>query len=236
MCKKIFSKGKTKTLYCTEHVDFLIMKFRDDISSKNGKNCSSIKQKGDVNNQLNYFIMNYLSKNDIPVHVIKLINKNQVLVKKLTMFPIEFVIRNRVAGSLSKRLHLEEGNIIKPQIFELFLKNDKKNDPMINESYCEAFGWISKQHLEKIYILLKNINNILIKLFSKVQLILVDFKLEFGLFKNNLTLGDEISLDCMRIWDKKTLKKMDKDRFRKNLNNIIESYKEVNQRLGIYDF
>ncbi|CAL1329154.1 phosphoribosylaminoimidazolesuccinocarboxamide synthase [Candidatus Providencia siddallii] len=229
-CVELY-KGKSKTIYTTDNPDLLILRFRDEITAFDGKRIEKFFNKGYINNNINYFLMNELSKFSIFTQIEKILSKNEVLVKKLKMIPIEFVIRNRAAGSIVKRLDIIEGKIFNPPLFELFLKNDSKHDPMINESYCKTFNLVSKKNLVNIYKISKKINNILTEIFNSVGLILVDFKLEFGLYKKQLTLGDEISPDSSRLWDQKTLNKMDKDRFRQSLGNVIETYHEVFRRI-----
>ena len=162
-----------------------------------------------------------------------LLSDNEALVKKLEMVPVECVIRNRAAGSLVKRLGVEEGMLLSPPLFDLFLKDDAKHDPMVNESYCETFGWVSKANLARMQELTYKANEVLSKLFDDAGLILVDFKLEFGLFNGEVTLGDEFSPDGARLWDKETMDKMDKDRFRQSLGGVVEAYEAVAQRLGV---
>lgn len=147
------------------------------------------------------------------------------------MVPVECVVRNRAAGSLVKRLGIEEGIELNPPLFDLFLKNDAMHDPMVNESYCETFGWVSKENLARMKELTYKANDVLKKLFDDAGLILVDFKLEFGLYKGEVVLGDEFSPDGSRLWDKETLEKMDKDRFRQSLGGLIEAYEAVARRL-----
>ncbi|MXP56586.1 phosphoribosylaminoimidazolesuccinocarboxamide synthase [Pantoea sp. Mhis] len=226
-------RGKAKTLYYTDNPELLVLEFRDDTSMGNGEKISQFARKGILNNKFNYFIMNKLQQTGISTHINSLISDNTSLVQKLEMIPIEFVIRNYAAGSLLKRLNIQEGLSLNPPIFEFFLKNDKEHDPMINSSYCETFGWISKQNLIQIHKLCNKINIILSKIFDEANLMLVDFKLEFGLFKDYLVLGDEFSPDVARLWDKATMKKMDKDLFRHNMDGLIESYEEISCRLGL---
>lgn len=233
MKKNELYRGKAKTLYSTNNLDLLMLEFRNDISAENGLRIEQFDRKGIINNKFNYYIMNKLKENGISTHLVRIISDNMILVKKLTMIPIEFVIRNRAAGSLVKRLGIKEGVILNPPLFDLFLKNDKLNDPIINESYCITFGLINKKDLTYIYNITLKINEVLNKLFDNIGLILIDFKLEFGFFHKTIILGDEFSLDNARIWNKVTMNKMDKDRFRYKLGNIIETYEEVLHRLGI---
>lgn len=149
------------------------------------------------------------------------------------MIPVECVVRNYAAGSLVKRLGVEEGIKLEPSTFELFLKNDEKGDPFINESHVVAFGWGTAEQLVEMKKLSLKVNEVLTKLFDDAGLLLVDFKLEFGVFHGQIVLGDEFSPDGCRLWDKETRKKMDKDRFRQGLGDVIEAYEEVAKRLGV---
>ncbi len=226
-------RGKAKTVYSTENPDLLILEFRNDTSAGDGARIEQFNHKGAINNKFNHFIMSKLEKGGIPTQLETMLSENEALVKRLEMVPVECVVRNRAAGSLVRRLGVEEGCVLDPPLFDLFLKNDALHDPMINESYCETFGWVSKVHLERMRQLTFKANTLLSLLFADAGLILVDFKLEFGLFKGEVTLGDEFSLDGARLWDARTMDKMDKDRFRLNLGGLIESYQEVARRLGI---
>lgn len=184
-----------------------------------------------VNNKFNHFIMSKLAEAGIPTQMEALLSDTECLVKKLDMVPVECVVRNRAAGSLVKRLGIEEGIELNPPLFDLFLKNDAMHDPMVNESHCETFGWVSKENLARMQELTFKANDVLKKLFDDVGLILVDFKLEFGLFKGEVVLGDE-SLRTAVVCGIKTMDKMDKDRFRQSLGGLIEAYEEVAHRLG----
>ncbi|WP_274369746.1 phosphoribosylaminoimidazolesuccinocarboxamide synthase [Morganella morganii] len=226
-------RGKAKTVYTTDNPDLLILEFRNDTSALDGERIEQFDRKGMVNNKFNHFIMGKLEAAGIPTQMECLLSDTEILVKKLDMVPVECVIRNRAAGSLVKRLGVEEGMVLNPPIFDLFLKNDAKHDPMINESYCETFGWVSRENLAEMKRLSYIANDVLSRLFDDAGLILVDFKLEFGLYKGQVVLGDEFSPDGSRLWDKETLDKMDKDRFRQSLGGLIEAYEEVARRLGV---
>lgn len=226
-------RGKAKTVYTTDNPDLLILEFRNDTSALDGERIEQFDRKGMVNNKFNHFIMGKLEAAGIPTQMERLLSDTEILVKKLDMVPVECVIRNRAAGSLVKRLGVEEGMVLNPPIFDLFLKNDAKHDPMINESYCETFGWVSRENLAEMKRLSYIANDVLFRLFDDAGLILVDFKLEFGLYKGQVVLGDEFSPDGSRLWDKETLDKMDKDRFRQSLGGLIEAYEEVARRLGV---
>lgn len=226
-------RGKAKTVYTTEDPDLLILEFRNDTSALDGERIEQFDRKGMVNNKFNHFIMSKLEDAGIPTQMEALLSDTEALVKKLEMIPVECVIRNRAAGSLVKRLGVEEGLILNPPLFDLFLKDDAKHDPMVNESYCETFGWVNKENLSEMKRLSYKANEVLSKIFADAGLILVDFKLEFGLFNGKVVLGDEFSPDGSRLWDKETMNKMDKDRFRQSLGGLIEAYEEVARRIGV---
>jgi phosphoribosylaminoimidazole-succinocarboxamide synthase len=225
--------GKAKSIYKTDDPDRLIMLFRNDTSAFDGKRIEQLDRKGMVNNKFNAFIMGKLQAAGIPTHFEKLLSDNESLVKKMTMIPVECVVRNLAAGSLVRRLGVQEGTPLTPPTFELFLKNDALGDPMINESHVESFGWAKPEHLLRMKELTFKINAILKELFASGNMLLVDFKVEFGLYKGEVILGDEFSPDGCRLWDKDTREKLDKDRFRQNLGNVVESYEIVGRRLGL---
>ncbi|MGL4681182.1 MAG: phosphoribosylaminoimidazolesuccinocarboxamide synthase, partial [Plesiomonas shigelloides] len=224
-------RGKAKTVYSTENPDFLVLEFRNDTSAFDGQRIEQLDRKGMVNNKFNYFIMTKLAEAGIPTQMEALLSDTEALVKKLDMVPVECVIRNRAAGSLVRRLGVQEGMELNPPTFEMFLKNDALHDPMVNEYHCRSFGWVTDEQLDRMKELSFKINAVLQALFADAGLILVDYKLEFGLFHGEIVLGDEFSPDGCRLWDKDTLKKLDKDRFRQGLGGVIEAYEEVAQRL-----
>ena len=226
-------RGKAKSVYKTDDADRLILLFRNDTSAFDGKRIEQLDRKGMVNNKFNAFIMQKLEEAGVPTQFDKLLGDNECLVKKLDMIPVECVVRNYAAGSLVKRLGVEEGIKLEPSTFELFLKNDEKGDPFINESHVVAFGWGTAEQLVEMKKLSLKVNEVLNKLFDDAGLLLVDFKLEFGVFHGQIVLGDEFSPDGCRLWDKETRKKMDKDRFRQGLGDVIEAYEEVAKRLGV---
>lgn len=226
-------RGKAKTVYSLENPGLLVLEFRNDTSAGDGARIEQFDRKGMVNNKFNHFIMTKLAEAGILTQMERLLSDTECLVKKLEMVPVECVVRNRAAGSLVKRLGVEEGMELNPPIFDLFLKNDALHDPMVNSSYCETFGWVSQENLARMKELTYKANDVLKKLFDDAGLILVDFKLEFGLYKGEVVLGDEFSPDGSRLWDKETLDKMDKDRFRQSLGGLIEAYEAVAHRLGV---
>lgn len=225
--------GKAKSVYTTEDPNKFVLVFRDDTSAFDGEKMEKLNRKGMVNNKFNAFIMQKLQAAGVETHFEALLSDNECLVKNLKMLPVECVVRNYAAGSLVRRLGVQEGQPLSPPTFELFLKNDALHDPMINASHCLAFGWASQEQLKEMEQLTYKVNGILSALFDEAGMMLVDYKLEFGVYEGRILLGDEFSPDGCRIWDKETKKKMDKDRFRQGLGSVIETYEEVGQRLGI---
>ncbi len=225
--------GKAKSIYKTDDPDHVIMLFRNDTSAFDGKRIEQLDRKGMVNNKFNAFIMTKLQEAGIPTHFVKLLSDTEVLVKTMQMIPVECVVRNLAAGSLVRRLGVQEGLELNPPTFELFLKNDALGDPMVNESHVQSFGWATPEQMARMKELTFKINAVLKDLFASGNMLLVDFKVEFGLHKGEVILGDEFSPDGCRLWDKDTREKLDKDRFRQNLGNVVESYEMVGQRLGI---
>ncbi|MGM8899545.1 MULTISPECIES: phosphoribosylaminoimidazolesuccinocarboxamide synthase [unclassified Psychrobacter] len=231
--QQLLYKGKAKSVYETEDNDFLILHFRDDTSALDGKRIEQLARKGEVNNRFNTFIMQKLSDAGIETHFEQQLSGDEVLVKRMDMLPVECVVRNYAAGSLVRRLGLEEGQVLTPPTFELFYKDDALGDPMVNESLAVTLGWANDDQLAKMKEISYQVNEVLKDLFDKGDLILVDFKLEFGVFHDRIVLGDEFSPDGCRIWDKATKKKLDKDRFRQSLGDVIEGYEEVARRIGV---
>lgn len=226
--------GKAKSVYSTDDQNLLIMHFRNDTSAFDGKKVAQLDRKGMVNNKFNAFIMEKLAAAGVPTHFVKRLSDEESLVKRLQMIPVECVVRNIAAGSLCRRLGVKEGIDLNPPTFELFLKNDALGDPMINESHVRSFGWATEEQVSAMKELTFKVNDVLKQLFLDGDMLLVDFKLEFGVTPDGeLVLGDEITPDGCRLWDKNTREKLDKDRFRQDLGNVVEAYEEVGRRLGI---
>lgn len=225
--------GKAKSVYQTEDADHLILVFRDDTSAFDGKKVEQLARKGQVNNRFNAFIMQKLADAGIETHFEALLSPNEVLVKRLKMIPVECVVRNYAAGSLCRRLGVEEGTPLNPPTFELFYKDDSLGDPMVNDSLSVSLGWATQEQLDQMKVLTYKVNDVLKGLFDAGNMMLVDFKLEFGQFHDRIVLGDEFSPDGCRLWDKDTKKKLDKDRFRQGLGGVVEAYEEVALRLGL---
>lgn len=226
-------RGKAKSVYFTDDDDYLIIHFRNDTSAFDGEKMEQLDRKGMINNKFTAFIMDKLEEAGVKTHHVKLLSDEEAVVKKLDMLPIECVVRNIAAGSLCKRLGVEEGIDLNPPTFEFFLKDDSLHDPMINEYHIRSFGWATDDDIEQMKKLTFQVNDILKKMFADAGMLLVDYKLEFGRFKGEMLLGDEFSPDGCRLWDVDTRKKLDKDRFRQGLGGVIEAYEEVGCRLGI---
>ncbi|MEY4590693.1 MAG: hypothetical protein RL497_2769 [Pseudomonadota bacterium] len=226
-------KGKAKSVYLTDDPDKLILMFRNDTSAFDGKRIEQLDRKGMVNNKFNAFIMQKLQAAGIPTHFDSLLSDTESVVKALTMIPVECVVRNIAAGSICRRLGVQEGLELNPPTFEFFLKNDALGDPMINDFHIRSFGWATEAQVETMKALTFKVNSVLKDLFLEGGMLLVDYKLEFGVYKGEVILGDEFSPDGCRLWDVETREKLDKDRFRQNLGNVIESYELVGRRLGL---
>ena len=227
-------RGKAKTVYYTDDSDKFILHFRNDTSAFDGEKIEQLERKGEVNNKFNHFIMTKLEEAGIATQVEALVSDTESLVKKLDMIPVECVVRNLSAGSLVRRLGVEEGKELNPPIFEFFLKNDALHDPMVNDYHILSFGWATEAQIAEMKALTFKVNSVLKALFDDAGMLLVDYKLEFGVDKDgNIVLGDEFTPDGCRLWDKETRKKMDKDRFRQGLGSVVETYIEVAERLGL---
>ncbi|MBP8219908.1 MAG: phosphoribosylaminoimidazolesuccinocarboxamide synthase [Aeromonadaceae bacterium] len=226
-------RGKAKSVYTTDDPSRLVLLFRNDTSAFDGQRIEQLDRKGMVNNKFNHFIMTKLEEAGIPTQMDRLLSDNEVLVKKLDMVPVECVVRNVAAGSICRRLGVEEGLALNPPTFEFFLKNDALHDPMVNEYHIRSFGWATDEQVARMKELTFKVNDVLKQMFDEAGLILVDYKLEFGVFEGQIVLGDEFSPDGCRLWDKVTRQKLDKDRFRQGLGGVIEAYEEVAHRLGV---
>ncbi len=232
--KDLLYSGKAKSLFNTSEEDLLIAEFRDDTTAFDGEKSEKLADKGVVNNKISAHIMEYLAENGVPTHFECLLSDTTAVVRRLTMIPLECVVRNVAAGSLCRRLGVEANKELNPPLYELFLKNDELHDPMVNEHHALSFGWADNNQLQKMKSLSLQINELLQKLFKDVNLIFVDSKYEFGVDADgNMYLGDEISPDSCRIWDEVTGESLDKDRFRKDMGDVIPSYQKIANRLGI---
>ena len=234
--KKLY-EGKAKIVYASSEKNLVIQHFKDDATAFNNKKKSVIDGKGILNNRISEHILTYLSQVGIKNHLVKRLNMREQLIKRVEIIPIEFVVRNIATGSLTNRLGIEEGTVLNSTLIEYCLKDDKLGDPLISKEHIYTFKWATRREIEKIDQQLLRINDFLVGLFRGIGIKLVDFKVEFGRYKNNskneILLADEISPDTCRLWDMNTEKKLDKDRFRKDLGNLIQAYQEVAKRLGI---
>ena len=234
--KKLY-EGKAKIVYASSEKNLVIQHFKDDATAFNNKKKSVIDGKGILNNRISEHILTYLSQVGIKNHLVKRLNMREQLIKRVEIIPIEFVVRNIATGSLTNRLGIEEGTVLDSTLIEYCLKDDKLGDPLISKEHIYTFKWATRREIEKIDRQLLRINDFLVGLFRGIGIKLVDFKVEFGRYKNNskneILLADEISPDTCRLWDMNTEKKLDKDRFRKNLGHLIQAYQEVAKRLGI---
>ena len=234
--KKLY-EGKAKIIYATNDKNLVIQYFKDDATAFNNQKKSTIEGKGVLNNRISEHILSNLSQIGIKNHLVKRLNMREQVIKLVEIIPIEFIIRNIASGSITKRLGIEDGTALKEPLIEYCLKDDKLGDPIIAEEHIITFDWASKKELEKVKKMMLRINDFMIGMFRGVGIKLIDFKLEFGRIKINgideIILADEISPDTCRLWDSITDKKLDKDRFRKGLGDLIPAYTEVARRLGI---
>jgi len=234
--KKLY-EGKAKIIYATSDKNLVIQYFKDDATAFNNLKKSTIEGKGVLNNRISEHILTNLSQIGIKNHLVKRLNMREQIIKFVEIIPIEFIIRNIATGSITKRLGIEDGTVLKHPLLEFCLKDDKLGDPLIAEEHILAFDWATKKEIEKVKKMILRINDFMIGMFRGVGIKLVDFKLEFGRLKANgkseVILADEISPDTCRLWDSITDQKLDKDRFRKNLGDLIPAYTEVAKRLGI---
>lgn len=228
--EKIY-EGKAKILYSTEEPDKLIQYFKDDATAFNAQKKGTIKEKGVLNNKISSRIFDLLEKEGIKTHFIERISDRDMLVKKVEIIPVEVVIRNVTAGSLSKRMGIDEGITLKEPILEFYYKSDELGDPMINEYHIKVFNLANEREMDIIKAMALKVNKFLVDFFDKNGIRLIDFKLEFGRCNGDVLLADEITPDGCRLWDKKSGEKMDKDRFRRDLGKIEEAYQEVYKRV-----
>jgi len=230
-------EGKAKVLFEGPEPGTLVQYFKDDATAFNNQKKGIITGKGVLNNRISEYLMSRLNDIGVPTHFVRRLNMREQLIKEVEIIPVEVVVRNTAAGSLSTRLGIAEGTQLPRSIVEYYYKNDELNDPMVTEEHITAFGWAATQEVDEILHLALRINDFLSGLFLGVGIRLVDFKLEFGRHWANeemrIILADEISPDNCRLWDMKTNDKLDKDRFRRDLGNVAEAYQEVARRLGI---
>lgn len=225
-------EGKAKKVFETNDKDLCIVSYKDDATAFNGLKKGTISGKGAINNRVTNYLMQMLEKNGIPTHFVKELSERETVVKRVKIVPLEVIVRNIAAGSFSKRFGVEEGTELLSPTLEFCLKNDELGDPMVNEYHILACGWATRDELDLITEYTFKINDLLKDFFAKINIELVDFKLEFGKTSSGeIVLADEISPDTCRFWDSRTHEKLDKDRFRRDLGNVEEAYDEILNRI-----
>lgn len=224
-------EGKAKKMFETQEPDQLLVVYKDDATAFNGEKKGTIAGKGEVNSEMSALLFQYLEAAGVPNHFIAQTAPGQMLVKAVTILPVEVIIRNVAAGSMHKRLGVVEGTVFQQPVLEFCYKNDALGDPLVNDDHVIAMNWATPEQLLSIRQLAKKVNDLLKPLMLKAGLTLVDFKMEFGLYQGQVILADEISPDTCRLWDAITAKKLDKDRFRQDLGQVEEAYQEVMNRL-----
>ena len=226
-------EGKAKKVYCTEDPDVLIVDYKDDATAFNGEKKGTIVGKGVVNNRMTNHIFQLLEKEGVPTHFIEELSDRETAVKKVEIVPLEVIVRNVAAGSFSKKLGIEEGTRLLAPTLEFSYMNDELGDPMINDYYAIAIGAATREEIDRITELVFKVNDFLKRYFAEAGIELIDFKVEFGRYKGQIILADEISPDTCRLWDIDTHAKLDKDRFRRDMGKVEEAYEEVFRRLGL---
>lgn len=228
---ELLYEGKAKKVYSTDNEDYLIVDYKDDATAFNGEKKGTIVGKGVINNKVSNFLFKMLEQKGIPTHLVEEISDRETVVKKVKIVPLEVIIRNIAAGSFSKRYGVEEGTLLSIPTIEFSYKDDSLGDPLINEYHAKALNLATDEEIATIKDIAFKVNDELSKYLINVGIRLVDFKLEFGRYKGQIILADEISPDTCRFWDKDTNKKLDKDRFRRDLGNVEDAYHEIMQRL-----
>ncbi len=231
--KELLYEGKAKKVYATEDPDVVIVDYKDDATAFNGEKKGTIVGKGAINNRMTNYVFKLFEAEGVPTHLVEELSDRETAVKKVDIVPLEVIVRNVAAGSFSKRMGVEEGKELLCPILEFSYKNDDLGDPFINDDYALALGLATQEEIDTIKSYTKKVNEIMKKYFLSIGLKLIDFKIEFGRYKGQILLADEVSPDTCRLWDVETNEKLDKDRFRRDLGNVEEAYDEVFRRLGI---
>ena len=225
-------EGKAKKVFATDDPNLCIVSYKDDATAFNGLKKGTIAGKGVINNKMTNYLMGKLEQEGIPTHFVEELSERDTLVRRVSIVPLEVIVRNIAAGSFSKRFGVPEGTDLKCSTIEFCLKDDDLGDPMVNEYHVYACGWATKEEVETIKDLTFRVNEYLKKYFAAIGILLVDFKLEFGKTADGkIVLADEISPDTCRFWDMETREKLDKDRFRRDLGNVEDAYQEICKRL-----
>lgn len=226
-------EGKAKKVFMTEDPDVVIVDYKDDATAFNGEKKGSIAGKGVINNRMTNYIFRMLEEEGIPTHYVEELSDRETAVKKVEIVPLEVIVRNVAAGSFAQKLGIEEGRKLLAPTLEFSYKDDALGDPMINDYYAIAIGAATRPEIDKITEYTFKINEVLTKFFAEAGIELIDFKIEFGRFHDQIILADEVSPDTCRLWDIKTREKLDKDRFRRDMGNVEDAYQEVFRRIGI---
>lgn len=231
--QELIYEGKAKKVYAMDDPDYCMVEYKDDATAFNGLKKGTIAGKGVVNNKMSNFMFKLLAEKGIETHFVEEISERETIVKKVSIVPLEVIIRNKAAGSLAKKLGLQEGMELKCPILEFSYKNDELGDPMINNSQAIACGIATQEEIDVISDMAYKVNEYMVEFFASVGVELIDFKLEFGKFHDKIILADEISPDTCRFWDIKTHEKLDKDRFRRDMGGVEEAYAEMMRRIGL---
>ena len=229
--KEQLYEGKAKKVYATNNPDYVIVDYKDDATAFNGEKKGTISGKGAINNKMTNFMFKLLEKEGVPTHLVEEISDRETIVKKVEIVPLEVIIRNVAAGSFSKKLVIEEGTPLKQPTLEFSYKNDDLGDPFINKYYALGLDLATEKEIEDITKYAFKVNEFMLKFFKEIGIDLIDFKIEFGRFHDQIILADEISPDTCRFWDSKTHEKLDKDRFRRDMGGVEEAYQEMMKRV-----
>lgn len=229
---ELLYEGKAKKLYATDNPALCIMEYKDELTAFNALKKATMAGKGRLNNLISSKIFEHLNASGFPTHFIRRLDELNQLVKRVTIVPLEVVVRNLTTGSICKRLGVQEGMRLPRPLVEFYLKNDALGDPLVLEDHALLFGWATEEELGRMKKLALDVNKALSELFEKLNIFLVDFKLEFGKDRDgNLVIADEVSPDTCRLWDRTSGDRLDKDRFRKDMGNVLEAYEEIWRRL-----
>ena len=231
--KEQLYEGKAKKVFASDNPDYCIVSYKDDATAFNGEKKGTIVGKGVVNNRMSNFMFKLLEEKGIKTDFVEELNDRETVLKKVEIVPLEVIVRNKAAGSLSKRLGLPEGTVMKVPVLEFCYKDDDLGDPMVNEYHILAADLATKEEIEKISEMALKINSVMIDFFKECNVDLIDFKIEFGRFHGDIILADEISPDTCRFWDMDTQEKLDKDRFRRDMGGVEEAYAEMMRRIGL---
>ncbi len=226
-------EGKAKKVFATDDPNYCIVEYKDDATAFNGLKKGTITGKGVVNNKMSNYMFQLLEKHGVKTHFVEELSDRETLVKKVEIVPLEVIIRNKAAGSMAKRLGMEEGTELKTTVLEFSYKDDSLGDPMVNEYHILAAGYATREDIDTIASMAMKVNEVMCEFFKSVDVELIDFKLEFGRFNGEILLADEISPDTCRFWDIHTHEKLDKDRFRRDMGGVEEAYAEMMKRVGL---